>query len=306
MWPAFPTSDYYEGSVPSQGHQPTAGLPAAGLAGRRGGRPQDGSHVHHRPIDGVGAQLFPCSLATSTPQTFPVASSPATQPAPESPAHARTACTAARPISARLEPVLSLEGVQPLVPASYTFPSCLPGPGRLAVPARPVVVGAAPTLPCASRVRLPPASPGCCDSPEVGLSSHPVIWRLVAHEGVEKSSHEPHQHGRDGAETPASSPPASRSSRIAGRAGYGPGRRSSCWSPSPSPSEVGPSFSDHDRSPRSTAGCGRGHDGPRRGSGEKGGRLVTCAWGGAGEGNRTLTASLGSSSSTIELRPQEG
>jgi hypothetical protein len=28
--------------------------------------------------------------------------------------------------------------------------------------------------------------------------------------------------------------------------------------------------------------------------------------GGAGEGNRTLTASLGSSSSAIELRPQEG
>ena len=36
------------------------------------------------------------------------------------------------------------------------------------------------------------------------------------------------------------------------------------------------------------------------------GRALTCAWGGAGEGNRTLTASLGSSSSTIELRPQEG
>ena len=27
------------------------------------------------PVDGVGAQLFPCSLATSTPQAFLVASS---------------------------------------------------------------------------------------------------------------------------------------------------------------------------------------------------------------------------------------
>jgi hypothetical protein len=74
MWPAFPTSDYYGGSVPSHDQQPTAGLPATGLDGRWGGRSQDGSHVHHQPVDGVGAQLFPGSLATGTPQTFPVAS----------------------------------------------------------------------------------------------------------------------------------------------------------------------------------------------------------------------------------------
>jgi hypothetical protein len=78
VWPAFPTSDYYGGSVPSCDQQPTAGLPATGLDSRRGGRSQDGSHVHHQPIDGVGAQLFPGSLATGTPQTFPVASWPAT------------------------------------------------------------------------------------------------------------------------------------------------------------------------------------------------------------------------------------
>jgi hypothetical protein len=39
----------------------------------------------------------------------------------------------------------ALEGVQPLVRSRYTFPSRLPDPGRLAVPTRPVVVGAAPT-----------------------------------------------------------------------------------------------------------------------------------------------------------------
>jgi hypothetical protein len=38
----------------------------------------------------------------------------------------------------------ALEGVQPLVRSRYAFPSRLPGPSRLAVPARPVVVGAAP------------------------------------------------------------------------------------------------------------------------------------------------------------------
>ena len=37
----------------------------------------DGSHVHHEPIDEGGVQLNPGSIATSTPQTFLVASSPA-------------------------------------------------------------------------------------------------------------------------------------------------------------------------------------------------------------------------------------
>jgi hypothetical protein len=74
MWPAFPASDYYGSSVPSRGRQPTAGLPATALAGRREGRPRDSSHVHHEPFDGGGAQLCPCGIATATPQAFTVAS----------------------------------------------------------------------------------------------------------------------------------------------------------------------------------------------------------------------------------------
>jgi len=77
MYVAFPRSDYYGPSAPPRVHQPTAGLPTTTLAVRRGGRSRSGSHVHHQPIDGVGTQLFPCSLATSTPQAFLVASSPA-------------------------------------------------------------------------------------------------------------------------------------------------------------------------------------------------------------------------------------
>src|SRR5664280_3498808 len=34
----------------------------------------DGSHVHRVLLDGVGAQLFPCNLVTSTPQSFLVTS----------------------------------------------------------------------------------------------------------------------------------------------------------------------------------------------------------------------------------------
>jgi hypothetical protein len=38
-----------------------------------GWAPDDSSHVHHAPVGGVGAQLFPGSPATSTPQAFLVA-----------------------------------------------------------------------------------------------------------------------------------------------------------------------------------------------------------------------------------------
>ncbi len=76
LWPAFPASDYYEGSAPPRDRQPTTGLPATDPNGRWEGGSRDGSHVHHEPFDGIGAQLFPCSLATGTPQTFPVASMP--------------------------------------------------------------------------------------------------------------------------------------------------------------------------------------------------------------------------------------
>jgi hypothetical protein len=46
MQAAFPPSDYYGGSVPSPGQQPTAGLPAAAPAAQRGEQPWEGSHVH--------------------------------------------------------------------------------------------------------------------------------------------------------------------------------------------------------------------------------------------------------------------
>ena len=104
-------------------------------------------------------------------------------PTPESarPVTSGSRSAAARPISTRLEPVLSLEGVPPLVHTYCTFPSCLPDPDRLAVPTRPVVVGAAPTFSCVSRVRLPPASAACCDRPQVGPFIPTRYRRLVAH-----------------------------------------------------------------------------------------------------------------------------
>src|ERR1700726_1509566 len=95
----------------------------------------------------------------STPQAFLMASPPALFTGF---GVARTnlaqTCTVTRPISTRLEPVLDLRGFDHWFLHSYTFPSRLPDPDRLAVPTRPVVVRAAPTLPCDSRIRLPSAS----------------------------------------------------------------------------------------------------------------------------------------------------
>jgi len=104
-----------------------------------------GSHVHHAPIDGVGDQLFPCSLATSTPQAFLVASPPAhdTGFGVAARKSLQSACAAARPISTRSEPVATLRGFNRWFTCVTPFRRCLPDPGRLAVPTRPVVVRAA-------------------------------------------------------------------------------------------------------------------------------------------------------------------
>ena len=47
----------------------------------------------------------------------------------------------------------------------YTVPSCLSDLDHLIVLAYPVFVRAAPTLSCASKIRLPSASAVCCDKP---------------------------------------------------------------------------------------------------------------------------------------------
>jgi len=132
MWTAFPPSDYYGGSAP-----PTAFDGRRACPIRIGGGPAaDGSHVHYRPVDRGGAQLCPCGLATGTPQSFPVASLPAIPTGPRV-AVTSTACTAAQPISARLELVDDLRGFQALVSRVHLSVSLAgPGPSGSAVPSR--------------------------------------------------------------------------------------------------------------------------------------------------------------------------
>ena len=76
MWPAFPTSDYYGSSAPPRQHRPTTDLPTAPPEMVRSGTAGMVPTFTADPIDGVGAQLCPCNIATATPQAFTVASPP--------------------------------------------------------------------------------------------------------------------------------------------------------------------------------------------------------------------------------------
>jgi hypothetical protein len=61
------------------------------------------------PLDGLGDQLCPCSLATTTPQTFTVASRPTTLTGPGVLRAKARMRAAAQPRSARFELVDALE-----------------------------------------------------------------------------------------------------------------------------------------------------------------------------------------------------
>ena len=58
MRPAFPASEYYDGSATPRAHRPTWGLAGPPPAARRA---WGASHVHHDPFDRVGSWLYPYS-----------------------------------------------------------------------------------------------------------------------------------------------------------------------------------------------------------------------------------------------------
>jgi hypothetical protein len=68
--------DYYEASAPPSGPQPAADLPTTRPAAWRPGRPRVVPTFTRSSIGQIGAQLYPGSIATPTPQTFNAASPP--------------------------------------------------------------------------------------------------------------------------------------------------------------------------------------------------------------------------------------
>ena len=103
-----------------------------------------------------------------------------------------------RPASPRLEPVHSIERLSDA--GSSRTPSRFACRARTVWECRPAssLSGLLPTLPCTSRIRLPSASPACCDRPEAGpFHPHPVSWRLVAHLLVHTEHHSPLRRAAD-------------------------------------------------------------------------------------------------------------
>jgi len=75
MYAPLARSDYYGSSAPSTARSRQRACPPPDWISS-GRATVDGSHVHQQPIGQGGAQLYPGSLATPTPQAFSVASPP--------------------------------------------------------------------------------------------------------------------------------------------------------------------------------------------------------------------------------------
>jgi hypothetical protein len=102
---------------------------------------------------------LPCDLPdllTHTARKFP-------------PQTAHSGTHRARPASARFRAGVKIKDVKRRFLA-YSFPPRSPDPPHLAVLRRPGFVRAAPALPGATRIRLPSATPPCCDKTAAKVS----------------------------------------------------------------------------------------------------------------------------------------
>src|SRR5215216_898839 len=163
------------------------GGPARRRAGRTAGRAAPGRFPRSLCAGRQGgAQLFPGSLATGTPQAFPVASSVAKVVTFRVAAHRDPlrcpACAADRPTSARFEPALPLAGVPPLVHCTLHRPALLagPGPSGSTDPSRRCQGCSHPAWRLPGRAALS-FNRAAATAQWWVLSPHPVTQRLVAH-----------------------------------------------------------------------------------------------------------------------------
>src|SRR5215218_3222658 len=166
---------------------PADGGPARHPTGRGEGRAASGRFPRSLCAGRQGWRpAFPGSLATGTPQTFPVASLVAKVVTFGVAAHPAThrcpACTADRPRSARFEPALPLAGVPPLVHCALHRPALLAGPGPSGSTdlSRRCQGCSHPAWRLPGRAALS-FSRAAATAQRWVLSPHPVTQRLVAH-----------------------------------------------------------------------------------------------------------------------------
>jgi hypothetical protein len=181
-------SDYYGASAPSRAFDRRRIYPANPDGFQAAGTMRDGSRVHCKPIDQLGTQLCPGSIATATPQAFTVASPPARQagygvdppvgghalhPGPYPPDLSRCHAYGALSLVPHVYRLISLAGPEPSGSAS---------PSRLCQRCFPPSP-ASPGSDCAQLL------PGCCDNParrtrtSFGFQRLTAHQRLVAHAG---------------------------------------------------------------------------------------------------------------------------
>jgi hypothetical protein len=202
------TCDYYGSSAPSDtdSRQRTCPPPTWPAGGRA---TSDGSHVHCRPIVGLGAQLCPCGLATPTPQSSAWPPYRRLQTVEESPVGVHR-CPAR---ICQVRAGVSLEGRNNT--GFSRTPSHLASRTRTVWQCRPVpaLSGLLPTLTRVPGIRLPPASAACCDRPPVeSFHLHSIRQRLVALEvpdpGARAHPTDPAAQARSGGEAVPRLPPA--------------------------------------------------------------------------------------------------
>ena len=140
-----------------------------------------------QPFDRVGAQLCPCNIATATPQAFTVASRSATSADQRVPhTHRRVwVCVAARPRSARFEPLGLLRSFLTLVPHVRLSVSLAgPGPSSGAGPSRRCQGCCPPKPPVPQGLGCPqlhvPAATGTRRWPPTTARLENASWRSIS------------------------------------------------------------------------------------------------------------------------------
>ena len=120
----FARPDYYGASAPPSGQQPATSLPTTRPDAWQPGQPRMVPTFTRSSIGQAGAQLYPGSLATPTPQTFSVASPPsAAHGFGVDPQNAEVTHCTPGPYPPDLSRAL-LTGLQPLIHSRYAHWPC--------------------------------------------------------------------------------------------------------------------------------------------------------------------------------------
>jgi hypothetical protein len=171
MCRALPGSEYYGGSAPPGPFSCRCAYP-----GQRAGCPPAGNRDRAVPVFTAArsAEEEPGCVPAASPQVrrrpSPWPPGTADLNGPGSSRRERKQRDAPRPAHIRqIRAGLQVKDVKRRF-LSYSSPPRSPGPPHLAVLERPGFVGAAPTLPGTTRIRLPPAPPPCCDRTEAKVS----------------------------------------------------------------------------------------------------------------------------------------